>query len=608
MVKIDLKSSFAPLPPTERATALVLGPDPKGKNILYCSGNAVIIRDIENPLNYEVYAEHQKPPKVAKYSHTGFYICSGDTGGKVRIWDTTQSTHILKYEYQPISGAIRDIAWDADSKRIAVCGQGKEKFAHAFLWDSGSSIGSLDKIGKSSNSVDIKRTRPYRCVVGSEDFSAYFYEGPPFRHFNTLSEGIRFCNCVRFSPDGKYMASANSDGNIFLYDGKSAEFIAKFGEKGHVGGVYSICFSPDGTELLSASADKTAKIWNVETRQQTVEFVLGKDIMKQQLSCLWQGDYLLTVSLTGEINYLDRNDPSKPAKVVTGHNKTITCTTIKPKEAIYSASFDGVVVRWDAYTGDGKRFTGLGHASKVTAMLYVEDTNTIVSIGLDNAVRFTDADSCDFDAGKSVTLESQPTSIDLTNEGAIVVACEKEVVMIKDGNKVVSQSWSANHPAKIVVSGSTMFASGKKQGSAHTASQACDTYTIDGSSITRTDQTIPLQTELTTMACSPNGAKLAVADGKVISVFDLADGFSNPTKLSGHSNSVSCLAWSPDSLFLASGSTDTNVMAWDVDSGKKALYTAAHPKKPVTGVIWFDNNTFVSVGEDCAVCQWSVSR
>ena len=42
------------------------------------------------------YTEHQKRPTVAKYSPSGNYICSGDAGGNVRIWDTTQETHILK--------------------------------------------------------------------------------------------------------------------------------------------------------------------------------------------------------------------------------------------------------------------------------------------------------------------------------------------------------------------------------------------------------------------------------------------------------------------------------------------------------------------------------
>lgn len=50
-----------------------------------------------------------------------------DNSGKIRIWDTTQAEHILKYEYQPISGVIKDIVWSPDSKRIAVCGEGREK-------------------------------------------------------------------------------------------------------------------------------------------------------------------------------------------------------------------------------------------------------------------------------------------------------------------------------------------------------------------------------------------------------------------------------------------------------------------------------------------------
>lgn len=50
-----------------------------------------------------------------------------DVAGKIRIWDTTQKEHMLKYEYTPISGKVKDIAWTEDSKRIAVVGDGREK-------------------------------------------------------------------------------------------------------------------------------------------------------------------------------------------------------------------------------------------------------------------------------------------------------------------------------------------------------------------------------------------------------------------------------------------------------------------------------------------------
>ena len=50
-----------------------------------------------------------------------------DVSGKLRIWDTTQEEHLLKYEYQPLSGPIKDVAWSPDSKRIVVTGDGREK-------------------------------------------------------------------------------------------------------------------------------------------------------------------------------------------------------------------------------------------------------------------------------------------------------------------------------------------------------------------------------------------------------------------------------------------------------------------------------------------------
>ena len=41
------ESIFSTLPYTERGQPMVINGDPNGKNMLYCNGNTVIIRDIE---------------------------------------------------------------------------------------------------------------------------------------------------------------------------------------------------------------------------------------------------------------------------------------------------------------------------------------------------------------------------------------------------------------------------------------------------------------------------------------------------------------------------------------------------------------------------------
>ena len=40
----------------------------------------------------------------------------------------------------------------------------------------------------------------------------------------------------------------------------------------------------------------------------------------------------------GDINYLDRNNPSSPSRVVAGHKTAVTCVAAQPNEAIFSGT------------------------------------------------------------------------------------------------------------------------------------------------------------------------------------------------------------------------------------------------------------------------------
>jgi WD40 repeat protein len=180
----------------------------------------------------EIYTEHAHPTTVAKYSPSGFYIASGDQSGKVRIWDTTQATHILKSEYQFINGPIRDIAWNDDSKRVAIVGEGQEKlaagfililfsiffvsirFGHVFLFDTGTSNGNLSGQSRPIISVDIRHARPYRLITGSEDNTVAIFEGPPFQFKTLFRDHARFVNCVRYNKDGSFFCSGGADGKV----------------------------------------------------------------------------------------------------------------------------------------------------------------------------------------------------------------------------------------------------------------------------------------------------------------------------------------------------------------------------------------------------------
>uniref|UniRef100_F7CZ45 WD repeat domain 1 n=1 Tax=Callithrix jacchus TaxID=9483 RepID=F7CZ45_CALJA len=514
---------FASLPQVERGVSKIIGGDPKGNNFLYTNGKCVILRNIDNPALADIYTEHAHQVVVARYSPSGFYIASGDVSGKLRIWDTTQKEHLLKYEYQPFAGKIKDIAWTEDSKRIAVVGEGREKFGAVFLWDSGSSVGEITGHNKVINSVDIKQSRPYRLATGSDDNCAAFFEGPPFKFKFTIGDHSRFVNCVRFSPDGNRFATASADGQIYIYDGKTGEKVCALGgSKAHDGGIYAVSWSPDSTHLLSASGDKTSKIWDVNVNSVVSVFPMGTTVLDQQLGCLWQKDHLLSVSLSGYINYLDRNNPSKPLRVIKGHSKSIQCLTVHKnggKSYIYSGSHDGHINYWDSETGENDSFAGKGHTNQVSRMT-VDESGQLISCSMDDTVRYTNLTLRDYSGQAVVKLDVQPKCVAVGPGGYAVVVC-------------IGQDGSVR------------------------------LYSILGTTLKDEGKLLEAKGPVTDVAYSHDGAFLAVCDAsKVVTVFSVADGYSENNVFYGHHAKIVCLAWSPDNEHFASGGMDMMVYVW----------------------------------------------
>ncbi|KAM9409711.1 WD repeat-containing protein 1 [Pholidichthys leucotaenia] len=605
----ELKHVFASLPQMERGVAKVIGGDPKGKNFLYTNGKCVIIRDIENPAIADVYTEHAHATTVAKYSPSGFYIASGDVSGKVRIWDTTQKEHLLKYEYTPISGKIKDIAWTEDSKRMAVVGEGREKYGAVFLWDTGSSVGELSGHSKLINTVDIKQTRPYRLITGSDDNSITFFEGPPFKFKFTCHNHTRFVNCIRFSPDGNRIASAGADGHIFIYDGKTGEKVGPLGgEKAHEGGIYAVSWSPDSSQLISASGDKTVKLWDVGTGTAVTTFNLGSEVTDQQLGCLWQNDHLLSISLSGYINYLDKNNPDRPIRTIKGHTKSIQCLTVHKRDGrsyIYSGSHDGHVnilapYYWDADTGENDCFLGRGHSNQVSKMTVDED-DELVSCGMDDTVRFTNISKKEYSACDVVKMDSQPQSVSVAGKFTLV-ACNGQLVLLKDKKKVFTLDNLGYEPQVAVLHpGSTTAVVAATNGKVYL-------YSIQGNTLKDEGQTLDIDAVVTDMAYSNNGAYLVTIDSKkVATVFSVADDYSVKSEHYGHHAKPVCLAWSPDNECFATGGMDMNVFIWRVgDNDKKAKMPDCHRLHHVSALYWLDEHTLVTTSHDASVKVWTI--
>jgi WD40 repeat protein len=188
---------------------------------------------------------------------------------------------------------------------------------------------------------------------------------------------------VSFRGDGKLLASACGDHNVWLWDLTTGQSLPPL--VGHGDIVYAVAFSPAGGELASASRDKTVRIWDLTTGKPRLP-PLARHVAE-----------VYSVAYSPDGKRLATAGADKTAKVwdvATGKELHHIPVQTEVESIVFSSDGaslatggrDGVVTIWDAVSGE-QRNEFRGHTDGVTSVAFTPDGQRLASAGADNTVR-----------------------------------------------------------------------------------------------------------------------------------------------------------------------------------------------------------------------------
>ena len=438
----------------------------------------------------------------------------------------------------------------------------------------------------------------------SRDRTVRLWDPPGHRPGAVLRGHTDYVSCVAIAPNGRTLASASWDGTLRLWDAASGRSLAVL--RGDDVWVHWVSFSPDGKRLVAGDARGRLHRWDVARRRR-----IGPPIQAHSRDVLVlahspDGRILASASLDQTIRLWRAGTGEQIAPALVGHRQGVYALAFRPDgKALASGDRGGELYLWDlSQPGRTLIPPWRAHAEGVLSAAFAPDGETLATSGADKLVRLWD-------------LQGHAVGPPLRGHLGLV----HHLVFSPDGKTLASGS--RDHTIRL-----WDIAARRKGGlrlRAHRQPVQSVAFAPDGRSFAsasrdgtvrlwdtrqRVEQEPPLRQGAAALvvAFSPDGRWLA-SGGDLGRVLVWARGQGRlPVVIETGAREVLGLAFHPRSPLLASAGSDGRVQLWELPSGS----LRGHPLTGHTDAVYAvtfspDGTVLYSGGRDRTVRAWALA-
>ncbi|XP_052732342.1 actin-interacting protein 1-2 isoform X2 [Vigna angularis] len=426
---------------------------------------------------------------------------------------------------------------------------------------------------------------------------------------------------ARFSPNGEWVASADASGTVRIW-GTRNDFVLKKEFRVLSGRIDDLQWSPDGLRIVACGEGKgksfvRAFMWDSGTN--VGEF---DGHSRRVLSCAYKPTRPFRVVTCGEdflVNFYE-GPPFRFKLSHRDHSNFVNCVRYSPdgsKFITVSSDKSGFIFDGKSAEKIGELSSEGGHTGSIYAVSWSPDGKQVLTVSADKSAKVWDisednngkirrvslhGDQCG-DA-EAIDIGSQPKdlSVALLSPELALVSIDSGVVMLR-GTKIVSTiNLGFVVTASAVSPDGSEAIIGGQDGKLHI-------YSISGDTLVEEAALEKHRGAISVIRYSPDVSMFASGDvNREAIVWDRA---SHEVKLKNmlyHTARINCLAWSPDSRRIATGSLDMCVIIYEIDQPASSRITikGAH-LGGVYGLTFTDEYSLVSSGEDAFIRVWKIT-